>query len=110
MQLVDDTPVYGLEVDSETRCEHYHTERDVVAFRFDCCDRYYPCFRCHAAVADHEAVVWPRDRFDEPSVLCGACGTAMTAPAYLDSDSRCPNCRTAFNPGCKDHLEHYLER
>ncbi|WP_293032455.1 CHY zinc finger protein [Natronococcus sp.] len=110
MQLVDETPVYGLGVGPETRCKHYRSDRDIVAFRFGCCERYYPCFRCHEAVADHEAVVWPRNRFDDPSVLCGACGTAMTAQEYLECDSRCPNCETAFNPGCENHLERYLER
>jgi uncharacterized CHY-type Zn-finger protein len=110
VQRVSGTPVYGADVDPETRCRHYRSGRDVVAFRFACCERYYPCFRCHGAVADHEAVPWPRDRFGEPSVLCGACGTTMTAPDYLDCASRCPHCEAAFNPGCTAHLEYYLDR
>jgi uncharacterized CHY-type Zn-finger protein len=110
VQHVSGRPVYGVDVDPETRCEHYHSDLDVVAFRFACCERYYPCVRCHEAVAGHEAVPWPRDRFDEPSVLCGACGVAMTASDYLSCGSRCPHCEAAFNPGCRSHLTSYLER
>jgi uncharacterized CHY-type Zn-finger protein len=109
VQLVSGTPVYGVDVDPSTRCVHYRTGRDVVAFKFACCERYYPCFRCHEAVADHDATPWPRDRFDEPSVLCGACGTTVTAPEYRSCDSQCPACDAAFNPSCSAHLDRYLE-
>lgn len=104
-----DAPVRGVDVDPDTRCAHYRTERDVVAFRFDCCDAYFPCFRCHEAVADHEAVPWPRGRFDEPSVLCGVCGSELTVPEYLEADYRCPSCDAAFNPGCSTHADRYFE-
>lgn len=109
MQSIGDRTVYGVDVDSETRCAHYRTERDVVAFRFACCERYYPCFRCHEAVADHEAVPWPRDRFDEPSVLCGGCATELTVPDYLAADYDCPSCGAPFNPGCAKHADLYFE-
>lgn len=101
--------VRGVGVGPETRCEHYHTDRDVVAFEFACCERYYPCFRCHEAVADHDAIPWPRERFDEPSVLCGVCNAELTVPEYLEADYRCPSCDAAFNPGCGAHAELYFE-
>ncbi|QLG48076.1 CHY zinc finger protein [Natrinema halophilum] len=104
-----DHTVHGVEVDSETRCSHYRTDSDVVAFKFACCERYYPCFRCHEAVSGHEAVPWPRDRFDEPSVLCGVCDGELTVPEYLESDYRCPACGAAFNPGCSNHAELYFD-
>ncbi|MFD1562125.1 CHY zinc finger protein [Haloarchaeobius amylolyticus] len=103
------SPVRGVDVDQETRCAHYHTDRDVVAFRFACCEHYYPCFRCHEERADHETVPWPRDRFDEPSVLCGVCETELTVPEYLAADYRCPACDAAFNPGCANHAALYFE-
>jgi len=71
--------VVGVAVDDETRCAHYHSDRDVVAIQFPCCETYYPCFRCHERCVDHDAERWPRGRFDEPAVLCGACGETLSA-------------------------------
>ncbi|WP_336360708.1 CHY zinc finger protein [Haladaptatus sp. ZSTT2] len=102
--------VRGVGVDSETRCAHYDTARDVVALKFACCETYYPCFQCHEAVADHDAVVWPRARFDEPAVLCGVCDTELSVTAYLGADDACPACGAAFNPGCREHYNRYFER
>ena len=110
MRYVHGVPVSGVDVDPETRCAHYRGDRDVVALRFGCCETYFPCFRCHDAVADHEREPWPRARFDEPAVLCGVCGTELTAEAYLDLDEHeCPRCGAAFNPGCVDHAHLYFE-
>lgn len=39
--------VYGATVDQETRCTHYNTPFDVIAIKFKCCHKYYPCFKCH---------------------------------------------------------------
>jgi uncharacterized CHY-type Zn-finger protein len=102
-------PLRGIAVDPETRCTHYDGSRDVVALRFGCCEAYYPCHRCHDETADHPAQPWPRDRFDEPAVLCGVCRTALTARAYLASDHVCPACGAAFNPGCAAHRDLYFE-
>lgn len=103
-------PLCGVAVDPETRCDHYGTERDVIALRFGCCDTYYPCFACHAVVADHEPAAWPRSRFAEPAVLCGACRETITAAAYLADGSSCPHCGVQFNPGCRRHRDRYFER
>ncbi|WP_332897855.1 CHY zinc finger protein [Haladaptatus sp. CMSO5] len=102
--------VRGVGVDSETRCAHYDTARDVVALKFACCETYYPCFQCHEAVANHDAVVWPHDRFDEPAVLCGVCDTELSVTAYLDADDACPACGAEFNPGCRSHYDRYFEQ
>jgi len=103
-----DVPVRGVDVDVETRCAHYDTELDVVALRFPCCDAYYPCFRCHEAVTDHEPARVPRDRFDEDAVLCGVCDTTLSVRAYLDCDDTCPACGASFNPGCRRHRDRYF--
>jgi uncharacterized CHY-type Zn-finger protein len=100
-------PVHGLEVDPETRCVHWHGETDVVAIRFRCCDRWYPCSDCHAAVAGHEAQVWPADERDAHAILCGVCGSTLSIHAYLDTDS-CPHCTAPFNPGCRLHRPLYF--
>ncbi len=101
--------VRGVEVDHETRCVHYDGPRDVVALQFACCGAYYPCFRCHEAVADHDIERWPRDAFDEAAVLCGACGTTLSVRAYLYCDDACPHCGAAFNPGCANHYDRYFD-
>jgi uncharacterized CHY-type Zn-finger protein len=106
--LIHGHEVRGVDVDGETRCAHYGTDRDVAAIRFPCCDTYCPCHRCHAEVADHEAARWPIDRRDEPAVLCGDCGSALAIREYLGVTA-CPNCETRFNPGCVDHYDHYFE-
>lgn len=100
--------VRGIAVDDQTRCAHYHTDRDVIAIKFACCETYYPCFRCHNTCVDHETERWPREAFDEPAVLCGVCGTEHTIRTYLDCNHECPNCRAAFNPGCRHHADRYF--
>lgn len=101
--------VYGVDVDAETRCKHYHSEVDVIALKFGCCERYYPCYQCHQEVADHPPKPWPKSRADEPSVLCGACGHEMTSDEYKSCGSKCPSCGAAFNPGCRLHYHLYFE-
>ena len=117
-------PLRGVSVDAETRCAHWESDLDVVALRFGCCATFSPCHACHAETADHDPEPWPRARFDEHAVLCGVCGTTLSARAYLDGDSEgrspsgsrakpdddaCPACGTAFNPGCRQHRDRYFE-
>ena len=117
-------PLRGVAVDPDTRCAHWDSALDVVALRFGCCGAFSPCHACHAATADHEPEPWPRPRFDDPAVLCGVCGTTLSARAYLDGDSEgrspsasratpdddaCPACGAAFNPGCRRHRDRYFE-
>ena len=100
--------IRGVDVDGETRCAHYGTDRDVVAIRFACCETYYPCFRCHEETADHDAEQWPMERRAEPAVLCGACGAELAVQEYLGVDA-CPECEADFNPACADHYDRYFE-
>jgi len=100
--------VRGIALDGQTRCAHYHTDQDVIAIKFACCETYYPCFQCHDACVDHDAERWPREAFDEPGVLCGVCGSELTAVEYLDCDHECPYCGAAFNPSCRDHHSQYF--
>ena len=100
--------VCGVEIGPETRCTHYGSEQDVVALQFACCDAYYPCFRCHDAVADHDVERLPVES-GEPAVLCGVCGATLTAREFVDGDHACPDCGAAFNPGCADHYDRYFQ-
>lgn len=106
---IDCTPVYGVDVDPETRCSHYHTEADVIAIKFACCGDYYPCGSCHDELADHPISSWSGGDFDTVAILCGGCGTELTIQTYIDSDSSCPNCGVDFNPGCRTHWPTYFD-
>ncbi|MTH54749.1 hypothetical protein GKZ89_15200 [Bacillus mangrovi] len=101
--------VRGSEADAETRCRHYHSERDRIAIKFYCCGEYYSCHSCHEELADHEAEVWPAGKFDENAVLCGACRNELTVHDYLSCHSICPSCSAQFNPGCSLHKHLYFE-
>lgn len=99
----------GVGMDVQTRCAHYGGPRDVVALRLPCCDAFYPCHACHDALADHPARRWPRERFDEEAVLCGACRRTLSIRAYLACRHSCPHCGAGFNPGCAAHYGLYFE-
>jgi uncharacterized CHY-type Zn-finger protein len=100
--------VHGATVDDQTRCIHYRTELDVVAIKFACCGRYYPCHACHAEAESHAARRWPRGAGGEPAILCGVCRSELTIDAYRATDV-CPACGAAFNPGCRLHAHLYFD-
>lgn len=101
--------VYGLHVDKETRCAHYHLEKDVIAIKHQCCGTYYACIKCHDELADHKSTVWKKEQYHEKAVLCGACHTKLTIFEYLQSGFRCPNCNHLFNERCELHYRDYFE-
>lgn len=102
--------VLGTIVDSFTRCTHYHSDKDIIAIKFHCCKEYYPCYLCHQEHADHPISVWPKEEFYTKAILCGNCQNELTINEYLNSQSICPTCKTAFNPGCKLHYHLYFEK
>ncbi|WP_404407483.1 CHY zinc finger protein [Jeotgalibacillus malaysiensis] len=108
-QFIHGHQVYGALTDSETRCAHYHSERDIIAIKFYCCGQYFPCVSCHEESGCGNRQVWPAECFDEKAILCGKCGTELTIHDYLSSDSSCPSCSSAFNPGCSLHKHLYFE-
>ena len=101
--------VFGVDLDAQTRCTHYHSPVDIIAIKMRCCGLYYACKDCHDALADHAIAVWPREEWDEPAVLCGACGTELTIRQYLGCSHRCPACAAAFNPRCGNHHHFYFQ-
>jgi uncharacterized CHY-type Zn-finger protein len=102
--------VCGIDVDSQTRCAHFHLPVDIIAIKMKCCGVYYACKDCHAALADHEIVVWPQTEWGRKAILCGGCSAELTISGYLGSGYQCPSCRAAFNPACRNHYHFYFER
>ena len=100
--------VKGVEVDTKTRCVHYHSVLDIIAIRMACCGVYYACKDCHELLAGHAIQVWPRSEWDVRAILCGACGYELTIREYMDSGYLCPLCRAGFNPGCRNHYHFYF--
>ncbi|MFM9905666.1 MAG: CHY zinc finger protein [Pyrinomonadaceae bacterium] len=104
--LIHKEGVQGLEVDPQTRCAHYHSDLDIIAIKFKCCGEWFPCFECHSEIADHESRVWLANEYAELVILCGACGHKLSITEYVGCNSKCPACKSQFNPGCLKH--HYL--
>lgn len=101
--------VVGSVIDSETRCVHYHSKLDIIAIKFYCCGKYFPCYECHNESGCGSPDVWPKEQFGEKAVLCGGCGYELTVEEYLGCKSECPACGEGFNPGCGLHTELYFE-
>ncbi|ARI78500.1 CHY zinc finger protein [Halobacillus mangrovi] len=100
--------VKGIDVDTNTRCAHYHTEKDIIAIKFHCCKEYYACYYCHKEAAGHHAIRWPKEEWDGPAILCGNCSHELSISTYLDVNN-CPNCDHEFNEGCSNHYHLYFE-
>jgi uncharacterized CHY-type Zn-finger protein len=108
--LIHGVTVIGLDVDSQTRCVHYHSPIDVIAIKFKCCGDWFPCFECHAATTEHKPLTWDQAEFNERAILCGVCGHQLTIAEYLNSGSVCPECSADFNPKCANHAHLYFSR
>jgi uncharacterized CHY-type Zn-finger protein len=102
--------INGLQVDSNTRCEHYHSEIDIIAIKFKCCQKWFPCFECHTALSDHSPQVWSLSESDEKAVLCGNCRHQLTISEYFNCQAVCPNCAHRFNPKCANHYHLYFQK
>ncbi|TFB22775.1 hypothetical protein E3U55_05940 [Filobacillus milosensis] len=107
--LIHNKEVKGQVIDSQTRCEHYHTDRDIIAIKFKCCNTYYPCYQCHEEEAGHSIERWKAEEYNQKAILCGSCVTELTIEDYLKSNNKCPNCEALFNPGCQLHYHLYFE-
>ncbi|WP_223700616.1 CHY zinc finger protein [Sutcliffiella deserti] len=110
MQKSNILQVHGQTVDHETRCVHYQSPKDVIAIKFYCCQKYFPCYKCHDEQENHSIKVWPKEKWNQKAILCGACSNELTIEEYLMSDSSCPYCSAKFNPGCELHYHLYFEK
>ena len=94
---------------SKTRCQHYHSERDIIAIKFKCCQKFYACILCHNSCEDHEPITWKLTEFDEEAIFCGNCNSLLSIQRYLDCNSVCPVCCADFNSRCSNHYHYYFE-
>ncbi len=101
--------ICGIGVDAETRCAHYRSPLDIIAVKFKCCGKWFPCYECHAESETHQPLVWAKNEFHSKAILCGVCGHQLTVGEYLASGSICPQCQSRFNPGCATHYHLYFE-
>ncbi|UTH14234.1 CHY zinc finger protein [Macrococcus equipercicus] len=102
------TKVFGSTVDNETRCIHYHQPEDVIAIKFNCCSKYYPCYKCHQENEAHSIIPWPKDDWDKQAILCGSCKMELTINDYMAA-VQCPHCAAPFNPRCSNHYHLYFD-
>ncbi|MDQ0207618.1 CHY zinc finger protein [Alkalicoccobacillus murimartini] len=101
--------IKGSLLDEQTRCVHYHSEKDIIAIKFKCCGHYYPCYQCHQEHEDHPIKVWSKENYNEKAILCGVCQSELRIDDYLRGGYFCPNCGSLFNEGCKHHSSIYFE-
>lgn len=98
--------VYGIGLDAEGRCEHYHTELDVVALRCGKCRKYYACYKCHDQLEDHAFVPADAGQDADTPVLCCSCNSKLTYIQY--QQGKCAFCGHDFNPKCALHHDIYF--
>ena len=98
----------GLLVDHESRCVHYHSDKDIVALQCYECKKYYACYQCHNEHEAHPIQRWSVDEFDQRVVMCGVCKHQMSINEYMMVES-CPRCQSHFNHRCKFHYHLYFE-
>jgi uncharacterized CHY-type Zn-finger protein len=99
----------GVNPEPHTRCKHYHGPTDIIAIKMKCCGIYYACKDCHETLAGHPIAPWPESEWNQPAILCGACGASLTIRQYMQSDSCCAACGAQFNPGCRNHYHFYFQ-
>lgn len=97
---------YGIKLDDESRCQHYHGPNDVVSLKCATCKQYYACYKCHNSLEDH--IFTPSDETEPFPVLCGACKKVLSFENY--QLGYCCYCQHEFNPKCKNHATFYFKR
>lgn len=98
--------IFGKLTDSFGRCEHYHSELDIIANKCGICGKFYACYKCHDELENH--AFGPVSSDEKDSVMCGVCGRLFSYNEYKILD-RCDNCKSFFNPRCALHCEIYAK-
>ncbi|XCY62422.1 CHY zinc finger protein [Streptococcus iniae] len=96
--------VFGIGLDAQSRCVHYHSLTDIVALKCQVCQKYYACYHCHDEMENHPFAT--TDTSEALPVICGACRTFLSRKEY--ETKACPNCQKPFNPECARHSSIYF--
>ncbi|WP_204248380.1 CHY zinc finger protein [Hymenobacter sp. PAMC 26628] len=96
-------------MNERTQCAHYHSDRDLIAIKFKCCNAFYACIQCHNETVAHAPVVWGKAERAVEAILCGNCHYTLSIAEYFACGNTCPRCQAAFNPGCANHYDLYFE-
>ncbi|WP_085990853.1 CHY zinc finger protein [Oceanobacillus senegalensis] len=99
---------YSDPIRNEGRCKHYHGENDIVLIKFKCCNKYFPCYKCHDENREHLTQKWKKEEFHKKAILCGACHRELTIDEYLYK-KECKYCHSNFNPNCSRHYNIYFD-
>lgn len=98
------TDCFGIDLDQEYRCLHYHTTLDIVGLKCAFCQTYYACYHCHDQLTEHAFVpTGPAEMFP---VMCGHCRKLLSRAEY--ECGHCPYCQSPFNPACHRHKDIYF--
>lgn len=97
---------FGIALDQEYRCIHYHTVLDIVGLKCARCQVYYACYHCHDTLQDH--AFEPTDHKETYPVICGHCRQLLRRSEY--ECGSCPFCFSPFNPSCHKHQDIYFSK
>lgn len=98
------TDCFGIDLDQEYRCLHYHTTLDIVGLKCAFYQTYYACYHCHDQLTEHAFVpTGPAEMFP---VICGHCRKLLSRAGY--ACGHCPYCQSPFNPACHRHKDIYF--
>lgn len=98
------TDCYGIDLDPEYRCIHYHSVLDIVGLKCATCQHYYACYQCHDSLEDH--AFQATSLKEAYPVICGHCRRLLSRSEY--DIGHCPFCLSPFNPACRRHKTIYF--
>lgn len=97
--------IYGIKIDQQSRCIHYHTKNDIVALMCRQCQKFYACYKCHDELNNH--TFRPVYANQVHNILCGNCRSLLKYNQY--KLNYCPYCQHSFNPKCIIHHSIYFK-
>ncbi len=96
--------IYGIGLDNDARCVHYHTSEDVVAMK---CAVGKNIMHVTSVMMNWNSIPSkPPTSIPKKPALCGHCRKLLSYRQY--SAGKCPFCSHLFNPKCSLHHNIYF--